>query len=63
MPFRVTYPNGDLVEYFVALFECESISGALKAVDGESADLIYFLPEEIPPLGTEYPRHLFAQDS
>lgn len=59
--FRYTYPNGDRVEGMVALFECEVVEGkALAGRDGETAELEYFYPEEMPQLALNYPRQLFA---
>ena len=57
--FRFVYPNGDQVEYTVIAFECRVVGGELEARDGESLELRYFAPEEMPPLKAPYPRALF----
>jgi mutator protein MutT len=59
LPFRHTYPNGDEVEYTVIVFACRVVGGALEAQDGESLELRYFPPEELPPLEAPYPPELF----
>lgn len=59
-PYRYSYANGDEVEVMVALFTCEVVGGKLECRDDESADLIYFPPSNLPPLATEYPRHLLV---
>ncbi len=59
-PYRYSYANGDEVEVMVALFTCEVVGGKLEWRDDESADLIYFPPSNLPPLATEYPRHLLV---
>jgi len=56
--YRVRYANGHIVEYTVCLFACVILSGDLACLDGESACLRFYVPEEVPPLGTEYPRAL-----
>ena len=61
--YRVTYANGDLVEYTVCLFACEIISGRSQCRDGESAELRFHAPDTVPPLETEYPRALLVRDA
>jgi len=56
-PFRVTYPNGDQVEYTSILMRCEQRGGTLGARDGECAGFRWVLPGEVPPLG--YPPEVF----
>ncbi|NKB72292.1 MAG: NUDIX domain-containing protein [Candidatus Latescibacteria bacterium] len=56
--FGTRYANGDQVEYSVVLFDCQVKRGQLGGQDGESAGLVYFAAADIPPLATEYPRHL-----
>jgi 8-oxo-dGTP pyrophosphatase MutT (NUDIX family) len=58
--YRYTYANGDRVEYLVVLFKCEAIADTetMGGRDGETADLQYFNPEEMPPLATPYPTYL-----
>jgi 8-oxo-dGTP pyrophosphatase MutT (NUDIX family) len=57
--YREQYCNGDTVEYTVCLFRCVAVSGTIGGLDGESTDLHYFAPHEVPMLRTEYPRELF----
>lgn len=56
--FRWQYPNGDLVEYTVTLFECMIVGGSLSPRDGEARELKYFPPDEVPSLGLRYPREV-----
>jgi len=53
------YPNGDEVEYMIALFECEVVGGDLSGQDDETLELRYFCSEEMPTLGLDYPPELF----
>ncbi|WP_290750972.1 NUDIX domain-containing protein [Exiguobacterium sp. UBA3968] len=53
--FRLTYPDGNEVEYVATMFECEVVSGKLEAIDGESKQLAYFPKNERPPLALPYP--------
>ena len=57
--YRTLYPNGDQAEYTVILFACAIVAGELRCVDGESRSLKFYTVSDIPPLLTEYPRHLF----
>ena len=57
--FRYIYSNGDAVEYFVVVFECETLGGELSARDGEVSDLKYFAPEQMPALALPYPQEIF----
>lgn len=59
--FRSKYPNGDEVEYTVTVFDCEIIGGKLEILDGESTELEWFNPEDVPYLGLPYPKELFLQ--
>jgi 8-oxo-dGTP pyrophosphatase MutT (NUDIX family) len=52
---RVTYQNGDRVEYVVTVFECRKVSGALISRNEETAGLQWFLPEQLPALTFRYP--------
>lgn len=61
--FRLTYPNGDTVEYTVVVYACRAVGGTLGPVDDESAGLFYFAAEDMPDLGLPYPPALFAVDS
>ncbi|GAB4532066.1 MAG: NUDIX domain-containing protein [Pleurocapsa sp.] len=57
--FRYTYPNGDRVEYLVVLFQCRVIEGEMQGRDGETANLQYFAPDNMPELAMAYPHSLF----
>jgi 8-oxo-dGTP pyrophosphatase MutT (NUDIX family) len=57
--FRYVYSNGDEVEYFIVVFECEIIGGELFARDGEVSAFQYFAPEEMPKLAIPYPKSIF----
>ena len=48
--FRYTYSNGDEVEYFCVLFDCEVLGGTLVGQDDETIELRFFPFEEMPPL-------------
>lgn len=52
---RVTYPNGDRVEYVATVFECRRVAGALITASDETARLQWFAPDELPPLTPPYP--------
>ena len=58
--FRYVYPNGDAVEYFIIVFECEIIGGELSAQDGEVSEFRYFSSEEMPALAISYPQSIFS---
>jgi len=57
--FRLTYGNGDLVEYTVIIFECRIVGGVLGGLDDETAELHFIHPSERPPLQVELPEALF----
>ena len=57
--FRYRYSNGDRVEYFIVVFECEIMSDELSARDGEVSELKYFASGEMPALAIPYPPSLF----
>lgn len=59
--FRLTYPDGNEVEYVATMFECEVVSGKLEAIDGESKQLAYFPKNERPPLALPYPDQVFEK--
>lgn len=61
--FRFTYPDDNQVEYVVVIFDCKVVSGELRCLDGESAELRYFSFEECPPLALPYPEHIFQEVS
>ena len=58
--FRFTYSNGDGVEYFTVVFECEISGGELFARVGEISAFQYFAPEELPELVIPYPKLFFS---
>ncbi len=59
--FRFEYSNGDLVEYTVIVFECETVGGVLSANDSETLKLKYFSPDKMPELPIKYPHDLFLR--
>ncbi len=61
--YRHHYPNGDEVEWTVAVFDCDVAGGELAPRDGEALELRYFAPEEAPSLQLPYPRSLFERPS
>ena len=61
--YRHRYPNGDEVEWTVAVFDCEVVGGELAPRDGEALELRYFAPEEAPTPQLPYPRSLFERRS
>lgn len=61
--FRVTYPDGNQVEYLILMFACVIETGELAAVDGESAVLQYFSPSFMPKLAIPYPKEIFYPSS
>lgn len=48
---RMTYPNGDVVEYVVTVFDCAAVGGELIESGDETLELRWFAPEQVPPLG------------
>ena len=56
--YRVTYANGDEVEYLIVVFECDVIGGALEPDGVESVELRYTSLDDFPELPTTYPREL-----
>ncbi len=56
---RSRYPNGDEVEYTVAVFACRAVGGSLAPVDGEASELVYMPPEQVAVLVPYYPPGLF----
>ena len=58
---RITYPNGDVAEATTVVFECRVMGGELRGRDGESAQLCWFAPGEMPELLTPYPAALFER--
>ncbi len=60
--FFHTYPNGDRLQIFNAVFLCRVVGGKLEARDGESLELRYVAPDELPDarLLNRYPKALFS---
>jgi 8-oxo-dGTP pyrophosphatase MutT (NUDIX family) len=52
---RTTYSNGDRVEYVVTIFECNRLAGDMISSNDETAELAWFLPDQIPTLAFPYP--------
>jgi 8-oxo-dGTP pyrophosphatase MutT (NUDIX family) len=57
---RVTYPNGDCVEYVCTVFECKRLSGSLIQSNDETSALQWFRPDEIPTLMFPYPKKVLG---
>ncbi|HYQ01263.1 MAG TPA: NUDIX domain-containing protein [Polyangiaceae bacterium] len=57
---RLSYGNGDVVEYTVIVFECRMVGGELGSLDGEAAELRFFDASQRPALWYEFPDALFA---
>ena len=59
--FRHTYPNGDKLEIVSIVFLCKVTGGTLGGLDGETLELRYVLPEDLPesPILSRYPKELF----
>jgi 8-oxo-dGTP pyrophosphatase MutT (NUDIX family) len=60
--FLHIYPNGDQVDIFSVVFLCRVIGGTLGGRDGESLELRYMAPAELPDSGLlrRYPDALFS---
>ena len=58
---RIAYPNGDVAEATTVVFECRVLGGQLRGHDGESAQLCWFAPDDMPELLTPYPPALFER--
>jgi 8-oxo-dGTP pyrophosphatase MutT (NUDIX family) len=58
--YRIHYPNDDVVEYTVIVFECRTLGGELGGLDGESLELRYCSAAERPSLIAHFPEELFA---
>ena len=53
--FRYVYPNGDEVEYTVALYRCSVVHEMPGERDSETKSLRYFAIDEMPRLRLPYP--------
>lgn len=60
--FLHIYPNGDRIDVFSVVFLCHVIGGTLGGRDGESLELRYVAPAELPDSGLlkRYPSALFS---
>ncbi|MET0792974.1 MAG: NUDIX domain-containing protein [Polyangiaceae bacterium] len=58
--YQLRYPNDDIVEYTVIVFECRTLGGELGGLDGESLELRYCSAADRPPLIAPFPEELFA---
>jgi 8-oxo-dGTP pyrophosphatase MutT (NUDIX family) len=58
---RITYPSGDVAESTTVVFECRVVGGELRMRDGESWQLRWFAPREMPELIAPYPAELFER--
>lgn len=60
--FLHSYPNGDRIEVFSVVFLCRVVGGTLGGRDGESLELRYVAPVELPDSGLRrrYPDTLFS---
>ena len=59
--FRFTYPNGDVAEYVAIIFDCALLGGELAMLDGESMELRWVTPADMPILRAPI-QHVFAKD-
>jgi len=57
--YKVHYPNGDIVDYTVIVFDCRIEGGVLGGLDDETAELRYFSAAERPELVAPFPDALF----
>jgi len=57
---RVTYPNGDQVEYVCTVFECRRVGGELLASGEETSMLGWFSVEAMPTLAFPYPDEILS---
>src|SRR4051812_18101223 len=60
--FRIRYPDGQHIEGFVAVFDCDVVGGTLRSADGESEGFRFVPHDALPPLMNPYPRELFSPD-
>lgn len=58
--YRHRYPDGQEVEGFTVVFDCEPVGGALRSGDGEAGGYRYVSVDEMPELMWPYPAALFA---
>ena len=58
--YQLEYPNRDVVEYTVIVFECRTLGGELGGLDGESLELRYCSAADRPPLIAHFPDELFV---
>jgi len=60
---RLSYGNGDVVEYTVIIFDCRVVGGKLESLDGEATELHFIDASKRPALWYEFPDALFAPPS
>ena len=60
--FSHTYPNGDQIDVFSVVFLCRAVGGTLGGRDGETLELRYVAPAQVPDSGflRRYPSALFS---
>ncbi|CAA9578982.1 MAG: hypothetical protein AVDCRST_MAG86-2552 [uncultured Truepera sp.] len=60
--FSHTYPNGDQIDVFSVVFLCRAVGGTLGGRDGETLELRYVAPAQLPDSGflRRYPSALFS---
>ena len=59
--FRYVYPNGDPVEYMVALYQCRISDMPVREPDAETKSIRFFTREEAPALVLPYPDYLLFE--
>jgi mutator protein MutT len=60
--FRHRYPDGQIIEAFTVVFDCEVTGGVLRSLDGEVTGFRYCAPDDLPELTWPYPAQLFVAD-
>ncbi|QAY61149.1 NUDIX domain-containing protein [Microbacterium protaetiae] len=55
---RVTYANGDAVDYLTLTFRCEWVSGEPHPVDGELTEVGWYAPTELDELDDDHRRRV-----
>jgi 8-oxo-dGTP diphosphatase len=55
---RVTYPNGDQVNYLTIVFRCRAIGGRMQVHDDENSDVRYFPAAALPPMRADHRRNI-----
>ena len=60
--YRHIYPNGDLVEPTIIMFQCKVKGGDLNPIDPETVALQYFSKETMPIMKMPYPSKVIFDD-